>query len=277
MNEIRLIALDLDKTTLRSDKTLSEENRRAIQDAIAAGIHVVVASGRPFVSLPREILEIPGIEYAVTANGAAVYRLDTGERIHEYLLGEDAVTGILEQVPGKNEMGTYIQGVPYAWQPYVEDPARYGASAVESDYIQTTRCKVEDIRKFIWEHRKELDSLDIIVSSEEEHLQIRAKLEQNVPGIYVTSSVLQLLEISNELSGKRSGVAWLCEKLGIPASAAAAFGDAENDEDMIRYVGLGIAVGNASAQVKEAADWIVPGNDEDGVAYGIRRILKEGV
>ena len=108
-------------------------------------------------------------------------------------------------------------------------------------------------------------------------MQIRAKLEQNVPGIYVTSSVLQLLEISNELSGKRSGVAWLCEKLGIPASAAAAFGDAENDEDMIRYVGLGIAVGNASAQVKEAADWIVPGNDEDGVAYGIRRILKEGV
>ena len=73
--KIKLIALDLDQTALRTDKSLSGRNRKALLSAIEAGIHVVIASGRSFGSLPSQVLEIPGIEYAVTSNGSAIYRL----------------------------------------------------------------------------------------------------------------------------------------------------------------------------------------------------------
>ena len=72
---IRCIALDLDRTTLNSEGHLSERNRRAIERAISSGIQIAVASGRSLDSLPGEVLEIPGIRYAITSNGAAVYDL----------------------------------------------------------------------------------------------------------------------------------------------------------------------------------------------------------
>ena len=73
--KIKCIALDLDRTTLDSQGHLSEINRRAIESAVAAGLHVVVASGRALDSLPAGITEIRGIQYAITSNGAAVYDL----------------------------------------------------------------------------------------------------------------------------------------------------------------------------------------------------------
>ena len=66
---IRLIALDLDDTTLRSDGSLSSQTKKAIQAAIGAGLEVVVASGRSLHSLPKAVSEIPGIRYAITSNG----------------------------------------------------------------------------------------------------------------------------------------------------------------------------------------------------------------
>ena len=77
--KIRLVALDLDRTTLRDDKSLSPGNREAIMACLEAGIHVVVASGRSYGSLPVEVMQIPGLRYAITGNGAAIYTLNEPE------------------------------------------------------------------------------------------------------------------------------------------------------------------------------------------------------
>ena len=79
--DIRLIALDLDDTTLCSDGSLADKTREAIEAAISSGIEVVIASGRAFNSLPRAVAEICGIRYAITSNGAAVTKNPGGERI----------------------------------------------------------------------------------------------------------------------------------------------------------------------------------------------------
>ena len=76
---IRMIALDLDRTTLNREGHLSQENRRALEEAIRAGIYVVPASGRAAGSFPAEIMELPGLEYLITSNGAAVYRMGKKE------------------------------------------------------------------------------------------------------------------------------------------------------------------------------------------------------
>ena len=55
----------------------------------------------------------------------------------------------------------------------------------------------------------------------------------------------------------------------------AAFGDGDNDREMISYARVGVAMGNASPECKKAADWIAPSNEEDGVAWGIEKLLEE--
>ena len=100
--DIKCIALDLDGTVLNSEGKLSEKNRAAIETAIANGIHIVIASGRSFWSLPEEIISIPGIEYAITSNGAAVYHVPTETRLRGYTLTRRSVREILEKTSDRH-------------------------------------------------------------------------------------------------------------------------------------------------------------------------------
>lgn len=274
MQEIRLIALDLDNTTLNRAGELSEPTRAAIVKALDANIHVVVASGRSFHSLPAQVVSIPRLRYAITSNGAAVYDLADQRVLHRVLLQGRTVERILELVDPSLQLQGFLDGQGYAAQCYLDDPKRYsGAGRVNTAYLQATRIGVQDIRSFILKNRDALDMVDIVMPDPKEKEQLRAVLERALPDAYLTTSAAHLVEIVHRDCGKRSGVAWLADFLKIDAKQVAAFGDAENDRDMIEYAGLGCAVENAVSIVKEAADLIVPSNEEDGVAVGIERIL----
>ena len=91
--------------------------------------------------------------------------------------------------------------------------------------------------------------------------------------VYVTSSVKQLLEISDCHAGKHSGLSYVLDCLGLQPEQSAAFGDADNDIDMIRFAGAGIAMENASESLKAQADFITKTNDEDGVVCALKDIL----
>ena len=272
--KIKLIALDLDQTALRTDKSLSGRNRKALLSAIEAGIHVVIASGRSFGSLPSQVLEIPGIEYAVTSNGSAIYRLPEGERCHEFLMEPQTVDRLLERIPQELALEAFWQGRAYASRAYVEDPIRFGAVQRAVSYIQSTRTPMEDIRQFITAHRDELDSIQVVAGESGCRNKLWKELEESVPGLYLTSSAPSLLELSQTAGGKKCGLAWLGDKLGILPEEMMAFGDALNDMDMIRYAGVGVAMGNGHPSLKEAADRVALTNDEDGVAAVIEEYLK---
>ena len=81
--DIKLIALDLDGTTLDSGSKITDENLRTLEAASEKGIHVVVCTGRVWNSLPDEIFKMKNLEYVVTSNGATVTELSTGKRIYE--------------------------------------------------------------------------------------------------------------------------------------------------------------------------------------------------
>lgn len=74
---MKLIALDLDGTLFNNKSQISQENIKAIKEATAAGINVVISTGRPFGGLPFEAIKDTGILYAITANGSAIYEIDT--------------------------------------------------------------------------------------------------------------------------------------------------------------------------------------------------------
>lgn len=148
---------------------------------------------------------------------------------------------------------------------------RFGASAYSVNYVRRTRRPVEDIYAFLREHGEELDSLDLITGDMNLKAKLREQIAAEVQDIYLTSSVSTLLEISDVHAGKASGLWFLAEYLGIRREEIAAFGNAENDVDMMRWAGLGIAVANSPEDVCAAADEVVPSNDEDGVGWWIRR------
>lgn len=276
MQKIKMIALDLDGTTLNDESHLTERTRRILEEAIRRGIHVIVASGRAYTALPSEVLSIQGIPYAITSNGAATYNPGSGERVFSYSMDGEKVEGLLELLKEEPETAieVFSQGQPYASAEYLEDPTAYGAPARVVPYLRRTRKPVPDARSFAWEHREELDSLDIIASGPMERAEWMAKLKE-LGGIYVTSSVSYRLEISNEKGGKGAALREVAARLRIRPEEIVAFGNAENDIDMLRFAGLGIAVANSPELVKKYADQVAPSNQDEGVAQILEALLKE--
>ena len=276
--DIKCIALDLDRTTLNAQGKLSKANEEAIRKAVAKGIHVCIASGRAFDTLPQDVVSIPGIEYAITSNGAAVYRIQDKQCLRSYVLTEQSVKKILELT--KDFPVTYegfIRGTAYAAKEYIEDPVKFGATEHAVAYVQSTRHLQDDIVSFLKQHDDELDSMDIVVKDEAQKQKVIEVLKAEVKDIYITSSISQLVEISYKDAGKRSGVKFITEYLGLNPKQVAAFGDADNDIDMLEYAGCGIAMENASNGLLAVADVVTLHHDRDGVAYALKNILSSRI
>lgn len=272
---IKCIALDLDRTTLTTEGYLSEGNRNALEYAIKKGVHIVVASGRAFDTLPKDVLSVPGIEYAITSNGAAVYHAPTGKCLKEYHLPKEIPGRVLELTKDIENISyeCFIHGKAYGGQEYLENPEKYGASKQSARYMKETRTIVSDIRAFIREHAHELNSMDVLVPDLHINHQVQELIRQNLSDIYMTSSFFQLVELSNKECGKANGLRYVAEILGLDREELAAFGDAGNDSEMLAYAGVGIAMENALEDCIAAADYVTKHHDEDGVAWGIREIL----
>lgn len=271
---IKCIALDLDGTTLDSNGKLPQVNRQAIQAAIARGMEVVIASGRAFGTLPQEVLDIPGIGWAITSNGAAVYRLPQGEAVFRCTLPGEAAEAILHQTAAEQICyETFVDGVAYTDQRMYDDPIAFGCTDYGAKYIWATRTPVPDIRAFILDNREQLDSIALVLRSREERDRLWRSLEQQFPELYITSSFFHLLELSSPNSGKANALAWVLEQLGLTAEEAVAFGNADNDIDMLQMAGVGVAVADATESCRRAADRCTRASYDGGVAQALEELL----
>ena len=147
----------------------------------------------------------------------------------------------------------FIDGKAYALKAYVEDPVSYGTTPQAIPYIQSTRIPIDDIISFIREHIDHIDSMDIVVSGEQQKQLIWNELKYNCDEIYIT---------------------FIREYLNLKPEETTAFGDGDNDIDLLKEAGIGIAMENASSKCKDAATFITKHHDKDGVAYGITEFLK---
>lgn len=272
--QIKLIALDLDGTALRSDNTLSPAVAAAIKKAAACGVEIVAASGRPYGSMPQSVLTLPGVRYVISSNGAAVHDR-TGKRLHETLLKESAVLQLLDLTRDDDLIWeAFTDGATYTDNRYLRDPVRYGCTPAYIGYVRGSRGGLDDMRQYMYDNRTRLDSVEFVCPDRDRRERIRTRLEQHTTGLYITSSSAHFVEFMDENATKSRALQWLCRYLDIPLSQTAACGNADNDADMIACAGTGAAVANASESCKRAADMMVPSNDNDGVAELIDRLLR---
>lgn len=272
--DIKLIALDLDGTTLKSNNTLSPVVKQAIEHAAENGITFIAASGRPYGSMPKEILEMRAFKYFITSNGAGIYD-NYGKRIHSVQLNENDVLKILEITKDYDLIWeAFLEGETCTDRRYYNNPQNYGCSVAYVDYVRSSRGCSDDMRGYIRKNRHKLDSIEFVSTDGEFRKKIWNEIESAVKSVYITSSSTHFVEIMDGSATKANALKYICDLMNIPLKNVAAAGNAENDIDMIIEAGLGVAVNNATENCKKAAGLIVSSNDDDGIAEFINTILK---
>lgn len=274
--EIKLIALDLDGTTLKKGSILSERTRRTLEEVIKRGLHVVVATGRVFSALPEAIFDIEGLEYIITSNGAHITRLKDMEQIYSNYPDENAIEQVGDFLAARKAfpVEVFTCGKAYIDRAVYEDVRDNGSDYMDAKYIVKTRNPVDDIYGFLREHKREIENINIHFSNFADKAELKKLLTINSE-ITVTSSMPHNLEIGGKTTSKAQAIAALCEMLGIEEKNVLAVGDSPNDEAMIKAAGIGVAMGNAEEEVKACADFVTLTNQEDGVAYAIEKFVLE--
>lgn len=262
---VKLIAIDLDGTLLNKDRKVTTEVNEAIRAAKEAGIYVVLCTGRPFPGVVPLIEEL-GLEesddYVITYNGALVQNTHTRESIIDYTMTHQDYL-VLEKAAA--EAGSHFH-------------------AIHNDGIFTPN---RDISKYsvhesfiigiplFYRTPEEMDPTvkynKMMMIDEPSVLEAAiARLPQSVWDTYtILRSEPFYLEILNKEASKGKAVAALAARLGIDRKEVMAIGDSGNDIDMVDFAGIGIAMDNATDQVKDVADFITTSNNENGVARAI--------
>lgn len=273
--DIRLIALDMDGTTLQKDyMSISQRTRTALEAAIARGIHVVPSTGRILGQLPESVTSIPGINYAVTSNGAAVTNLNSGEVISSNYLGSGSVKKIIKTLTRRDLFcEIYHKGQSYGeWRYFDMMAERNDLSKDLITFIRTKAKKVDNVLDFTMSHASEIEKINIPLLSENNHRVLWQKFSQ-IHGVTLTKAIANNIEVNHRSANKGAGLKQLCRILNLEPGNVMAIGDSDNDLRMLEFAGFSVAMGNASEDVKAIANHVTLPFDEDGVAQAIEKFV----
>lgn len=278
MNAVKLIALDLDGTLFNSQSQISAHNIDTIKKANEAGATVVISTGRPYSGLPFEQLKGSGIRFAITTNGSAIYEIESGKCLFEEAMDEEIILPILDFLLTKDiHMDAFIGGKGYTPVQCVAAGQKLANPPALKHYILNTRVRVDNLPLFIHENHLKVQKMTLNFYPEggifKDREEVRKYLESN-PAVTTVSGGYNNLEFTRADVNKGVGLQKMAQLLDIPVAQTMAVGDTENDLAIIRAAGVGVAMGNATAAVKSAADYITTSNDEDGVAAAIAHFLR---
>ena len=275
LKKIKLIALDLDGTTLTRNG-LTRRTRETLEEAVRKGINVVIATGRPYSALPEAVKNIKGLEYVIISNGAHIVRPLTGEFLYSNYVDRDAILRVRKMLMKREfPVEVFTGGRAYVDRKLYEDVKKNGSSYLSAKYILRTREPVDDIYDFWLSHADSIENVNIQFEYQQDRAEMK-KLLEKAEGITLTSSTGHNLEVGGATTSKASALEEICRMDGLLMENVMAFGDSPNDGAMIREAGIGVAMENATADIIADADITAPSNDDEGVAYTLRMLLLGG-
>jgi len=272
MLKAQILFTDLDGTLLNDQKEITPGNRRAVNQALAAGRRIVVTSGRPLVSsldqARRLELAGPGC-FVIAYNGAEIYDCSLGRSVFRSTVAMEDLLAVFAEA---RRRGAFIQ--TYDNEQVVFEPwCKPDAAQWYTKRLGMTCRIIEDVGRDLSappvkallidrEGTGVLDEMERWISTE-----LAGRVD-------CFRSSAWLLEVVAAGMNKGAAVERLCGMLGIPLSQAAAAGDEANDVSMIRMAGVGAAMANAVPAAKMAADYITEqDNNHDGVAEIIWKFM----
>lgn len=261
----RLLACDIDGTLLGEDDTIPSANVSALAALRDRGVNVVLSSGRALISIrqiaaqmfaPRETDFYIGFNGALVAGGLA------STPVWRQVLAVSAISDVVEYA---RRHGLVVQG--YVGDQFIVEQDSEASRAYAAGTAMERRI-VEDLIQALAGGSPKL----VVIDDHEVLLRHQTALEEvarsngaaSLPRFITTFSKPHFLEIMPTGVTKGEGLRHLCEHLQIPLELAVAVGDSYNDVEMLREAGLGVAVANAPAEVKAAADVVAHRSAGDG-------------
>lgn len=265
----KLIAIDMDGTLLKNDKTISVKTKEALKAANNLGVKIVLTSGRPIQGIKNYLDELELTskdDYVIGLNGALVCKCDDYSIIssNETLKGKD-----LKYIYNKvKDLKTYFHAFTRN-----EDLVNI-KSKFSEDEEKRINLKVRVV-DFLLDIKDDDEILKVVLEEEKEVLdRITSQIPKELFEEYnIIRTVDFMLEFMKKGCNKATGIEKLAEHLGINKEEIIAIGDASNDKEMIEYAGLGVGMGNAEDEIKMLADFITKSNEEDGVAFVINKFI----
>ena len=261
---LKLVAIDLDDTLLDSGLSISSPCKTNIRAARQQGVIITLATGRMYSSALPYALQLKVDIPLITYQGALVKNSQTQEVLYYQPLNPDMAVAVME----------YFQTTGIHYHSYFDDRLCLETLNEEGmDYAQL--AGVEPLLVGILRDacRQGQEALKIMAVDRDQERLI--KTEKELKQIYgaslnITRSKPYYLEVMNPLANKAQALKVLAEHLGIHQREVMALGDSYNDMEMIKWAGLGVAMGNAPAEVKAVADYVTSSNEEDGVAEALQ-------
>jgi Cof subfamily protein (haloacid dehalogenase superfamily) len=269
--DIRLLVLDIDGTISGESNQISPVVERAIAAAQAKGIQVAIATGRMYRSALRFHRQVGSTLPLLAYQGALIKDAFTEQVYRHWAVSKQSALQLLdyfEQPDLKPLLSIHF---------YIDDQL-YVREITEETELYANRSGIEAIA--VGDLRQVLDRepTKILALSHQteiiDHLLTSLRQRYTPAELYFTKSVATFFEAANPLVNKGVAVRYLAEEmLELQADNVMTVGDNFNDVEMLAYAGIGVAMGNAPAEVKAIADWVAPTVDADGVAAAIDKFL----
>jgi Cof subfamily protein (haloacid dehalogenase superfamily) len=271
MAPIRLLALDLDDTLLRSDLSISYRTRNAIKKAENSGVTVVLASGRIQAAM-EQYTRLLGLHkqpgYLICNNGTVIQESHTGKVVFE------------TRIPGETALKAYdlADAEGFAVQIYEDDIMYVSRTNEFTSYDQ----KLTGLRQVVVENFRAMVNAGcykLLIPGDPMLLSPLESIIRTYLGNDITlfTSKPYFLEILPPKTDKGTALAKVAAQMGIPREEVLAIGDSMNDEAMIRWAGMGVAMVNGDERIKNIASLVTEKtNDDDGVAEVIEKYILEG-
>ncbi len=263
-----LIVSDFDGTLVRADGTVSDKNKAAIKEYIAAGGVFAISTGRLPAAILSRVRELGLTGLVCCSQGAIIVDIETQKILLEGRLAYESALAACRKM---EEMNLHIHAYD-VWDYFVnivDEPLRYYEAITQTKAVPVVG---QPLSSFL-EERKLAPCKLLAMVEREKIAQVFKILEaENIPQTTVTKSAEVLLEINPTQYSKGTAVAYLAERYKIPVEKTVAVGDQLNDLSMLQTAGIGIAVKNADDMLKERVDCVFDyTNEEDAVARVIEK------
>ena len=262
--KIKLVACDLDGTLLTDELKISRRTAETIRRAQAAGVKFCIATGRMFRSALRFAEELALDTPLIAYNGALLKDVRTGE---VYFSQPMELTAAREVLDFARNNGLYVQKY-IDDQLYVEKINEQAAS-----YSYKVRVEAKEQGPDFYRLDTPPDKLLFIVEPARRQAIIEELLGLFAGRASITSSSPRFVEVLNHNVSKGAALCLLARLFSLNPEEVMACGDSHNDLEMLTYAGVSVAMGNAEAPVKSAADFVTAGNEADGVALALEKFV----